>query len=229
VLCDHSQLAKLQTQGFLPPADLVPVRAGSASFNGVTPAEDFPNPSEGEQVCFVPYLLRGVGFPVHPFLRGLLEYYGLQLHNFTPASILHIAGYVALCELFLGIEAHFELWRKLFCLVPRNHEGSIFEVGRAEVWRIADTGHLSGTPRKAFEEWPSEWFYIKDVALRDPVRKGLLEFASVPLKKRHSWRPRSLEEEDSAEVRQLMSKIKTLAQSGLSIVEVMATSIVRGV
>ena len=105
----HSQLTKLQTQGFLPPADLVPVRAGLASFNGETQAEGFPNPSGGERVCFVPYLIRGIGFPIHPFLRGLLEYYGLQLHNFTPASILHIAGYVALCELFLGIEAHFEL------------------------------------------------------------------------------------------------------------------------
>ena len=152
-------------------------------------------------MCFVPYLLRGVGFPVHPFLRGLLEYYGLQLHNFTPASILHIVGYVALCKLFLGVEAHFELWRKLFCLVPRNHEGSIFEVGGAEVWRITDTGYLSGTPRRASKEWPSEWFYIEDVALPDPVRKGLPEFASVPLKKRHSWRPRSLEEDDRAEVR----------------------------
>ena len=58
---------------------------------------------------------------------------------------------------------------------------------------------------------------------------GLPEFSSIPLKKRHSWRPRSLKEEDSAEVCQLLSKIKTLAQSGLSIVEVMATSIVRGV
>ena len=58
---------------------------------------------------------------------------------------------------------------------------------------------------------------------------GLPEFSGAPLKKRHSWCPRSLEEEDSAEVCQLMGKIKTLAQSGLSIVEVMATSIARGV
>ena len=127
-------------------------------------------------MCFVPYLLRGVGFPIHPFLRGLLEYYGLQLHNFTPASILHIAGYVALCELFLGCEAHFELWRKLFCLIPRNHEGSIFEVGGAEIWRIAETGYLSSTPKKASEEWPSEWFYIEDVSLPDTVRMVFLNF-----------------------------------------------------
>ena len=118
-----------------------------------------------------------------------MEYYGLQLHNFTPASILHIAGYVALCELFLGCEAHFELWRKLFCLVPRNHEASIFEVGRAEIWCIAETGYLSGTPKKASEEWTSEWFYIDDVALPDPVRMGLAEFPSAPLKKHHSWHP----------------------------------------
>ena len=136
-------------QGYLPPSGLVPVRAGLTSYTGEALAEKFPNPNQGERVCFVSFLLRGVGFPIHPFLRGLLEYYGLQLHNFTPASILHIAGYVALCELFLGIEAHFRLWRKLFCLVPRNHKGSIFEVGRAEIWRIAGTGYLSGTPKKA--------------------------------------------------------------------------------
>ena len=154
--------------------------------NGEAQAENFPNPSEGERVCFVPYLLRGVGFRVHPFLRILLEYYGLQLHNFTLASILHIAGYATLCELYLSCEAYFELWRKLFCLVPRNHEGSIFEVGGTEIWRIAETGYLSGTPRKASEDWPSKWFYIEDVALPDPVRRDLPEFTSVPLKKRHS-------------------------------------------
>ena len=58
---------------------------------------------------------------------------------------------------------------------------------------------------------------------------GLPEFTSAPFKKHHSWRPRSLEEEDNAEVQQLMGKIRTLAQSGLSIIDVMAISIVRGV
>ena len=154
----HSRLIELQTQGFLPTAYMVPFRSGLATYNGGEQAERFPNPSRGERVCLVPYLLRGVGFPIHPFLRGLLEFYGLQLHNLTPASILHIAGYVALCELFLGCEAHFELWKRLFCLVPRNQEGSIYQVGGAEIWRIAETGYLSGTPKKASEDWPSEWF-----------------------------------------------------------------------
>ena len=87
--------------------------------------------------------------PFPPWTPGV---YGLELHNLTPVSILHIKGFVALCKLFLGFEAHFDLWRKLFCLVPRNQEGSIFEVGGAEVWCIARTGYLSGTPKKAPEE-----------------------------------------------------------------------------
>ena len=147
-----------------------------------------------------------VGFPIHPFLQGLLEYDGLQLHSLTPTSILHIAGYVALCELFLGCEAHFDLWRRLLCLIPHNQGGSVFEVGGAKVWRIAGTGYLPSTSKKAPKEWPSEWFYIDDVALPDPVRMGLPEFSSAPLRKRHSWHPRSLEEEDSAEISLLLGK-----------------------
>ena len=105
----HNELVKLQAGGYLPPAFMVPVRTGLATYQGGKQVEATTSPNKGERVCFVPYLIRGLGFPIHPFLRGLLEFYGLQLHNLTRASILHIAGYVALCELFLGCEAHFEL------------------------------------------------------------------------------------------------------------------------
>ena len=105
----HDQLVKLQMQGFLPPADLEPCSGRIDLLLWRSPGGKFPQSNQGERVCFVSFLLRGIGFPIHPFLRGLLEYYGLQLHNPTPSSILHIAGYVALCELFLGCKAHFEL------------------------------------------------------------------------------------------------------------------------
>ena len=139
---------------------MIPVRVGLAIYNSGKQAESAPNHSKGERVCLVPYLIKGLGLPIHPFLRGLLEFYGLQLHKLMPASVLHIAGFVALCELFLGVEPHFGLWKRLFCLVPRFKEGSLYQVGRAEVWRIAGTGYLSGTPKKVSEDCPSEWFYI---------------------------------------------------------------------
>ena len=146
----HLQLSRLQTHGYLPLEDLVFVRAGLASIGNDTLAENFPNPNKEERVCFVQFLLRGLGFPIHPFLRGILEFYVIQLHNLTPGSILHISGFVALCELFLSIEAHFELWKTFFCLVPRHRGGSIFEVGDAEVWRIAGSGYLVGTPKEIY-------------------------------------------------------------------------------
>ena len=160
---------------------------------------------------------------------GLLEFYGLQLHNLTPASVLHIAGFVALCELFLGVEAHFRPWKELFYHVPRSQKGSIYQVGGAEVWRIAGIGYLSGTPKKVSEDWPSEWFYIEDVPLPDPVRTGLPEFDSAPLKKRLSWRPRSPQRESDKDVHYLMGRIRMLAHSGLTMIGVMAACIMRGV
>src|SRR3954467_15548980 len=225
----HSELVSLQAKGFLPQAYMVPVRAGLATYRGGKQAENNPNHSKGERVFLVPYLIRGLGFPIHSFFRGLLEFYGLQLHHLTPGSVLHIAGFVALCELFLGVEAHFALWKKIFCLVPRSQEGSIYQVGGAEVWRIAGTGYLSKTPKKASEDWPSEWFYIDDVPLSNPIRAGLPEFNSAPLKKRLSWRPRSSQRENDRDVLYLMGRIRLLAHSGLTMIGVMAACIMRGV
>ena len=68
---------------------------------------------------------------------------------------------------------------------------------------------------------------MDNVPLPDPVRRGLPEFSSAPLKKRLNWRPRSPKEEDNAEIQRLVSKVRLLAHSELSIVEVMAIAIKR--
>ena len=102
-------------------------------------------------------------------------------------------------------------------------------MGGAEIWRIAGTGYMSDTPKKTFEDWPSEWFYMEDVPLPDTVRRGLPEFDNAPLKKRRSWRPRSPQEEHNGEVLYVMNRIKALAQSGLTIIEVKSICIMRGV
>ena len=116
-------------------------------------------------------------------------------------------------------------------ILPRTpYTGGVnISSGRVEIWHIAGTGYLSGTPKKTSEDWPSEWFYMEDVPLPDHIRMGLPEFNNAPLKKRCSWRPRSPQEEDNREVLYLMGWIQTLAKSGLTIVEVMSICIMRGV
>jgi hypothetical protein len=68
--------------------------------------EIIPRPLAGFQVIFLAFLLRGLSFPPHPFLHGILFAYGIQLHDLNPNTVLHIACFVTLCECFLGIEPH---------------------------------------------------------------------------------------------------------------------------
>ena len=56
-----------------------------------------------ERVVFIPHFIRGLGFPLHPFVRGLMFYYGLDFHDLAPDSILHILSFIVVCEPFLHI------------------------------------------------------------------------------------------------------------------------------
>ena len=62
-----------------------------------------PTPRPHERVVFVPHLLRGLGFPLHPFFRGLMFYYGLDFHDLAPNFILNILVVIVVCEAFLCI------------------------------------------------------------------------------------------------------------------------------
>ena len=54
------------------------------------PRQVIPTPEPNEYVVFVPHFLRGLGFTLRPFVRGLMFYYGLEFHDLAPESILHI-------------------------------------------------------------------------------------------------------------------------------------------
>jgi len=60
--------------------------------------------------------------PPHRFLRGLLHYYGLELQHLNPIRIQHILAFVTLCEGYLGIEPHFELWKYFFIVELQKKE-----------------------------------------------------------------------------------------------------------
>jgi hypothetical protein len=44
----------------------------------------------------------------------LLQFCGLELHHLIPSGILHTAAFVTLCETYMGIEPHFNLWNYFF-------------------------------------------------------------------------------------------------------------------
>ena len=78
--------------------------------------EDAPSPPDGYVVSFAHFHERGLATPAYKFLQGLLNYYNVELQHLTPNGIQHIAAFVALCEGFLGISPHFDLWWYFFAI-----------------------------------------------------------------------------------------------------------------
>ena len=54
-----------------------------------------PTPEPHERVVFLTHFLRGLGFPLHPFVRGLMFYYGLDFHDLAPNFILNISAFIS--------------------------------------------------------------------------------------------------------------------------------------
>jgi hypothetical protein len=146
-----------------------------------TPAESLaagpeiiPRPPPGFWVIFIAFLLRGLSLPPHPFLRGLLFAYGIQLHDLNPNTILHIACFITLCECFLGIEPHWTLWRRIF-VIRRPFQ---FQTGGFSCQVRPDVSYFSLQMPKNNPGWRTKWFYAKDKS-SDGKTFGLEEFQTT--------------------------------------------------
>ena len=62
-----------------------------------------PTPEPHERLVFLAHFIRGLGFPLHPFVCGLMFYYGLDFHDLDPNSILNISAFIVVCDAFLRI------------------------------------------------------------------------------------------------------------------------------
>ena len=93
-------------KGFLSPKEAAHRRAPRR--------EEFPQPRPNEVVSFLTFHEHGLGYPVHWFLCGLLNEWGLELQHLNSTRVLHITGFVTVCEAFLRMEPHVDFFRWLF-------------------------------------------------------------------------------------------------------------------
>ena len=141
--------------------------------------EDTLSPPDGYVISFAHFHERGFATPTHKFLQGLLHYYKVELQHLNPNGIQHIATFVTLCEGFLGISPHFDLWRYLFTINLSKKR-----VGKQEL--SVSTGcvsihlrnnrvneYLSMRLSTSNKGWHSLWFYVRDdVVVPLPVFSG---------------------------------------------------------
>jgi hypothetical protein len=115
-------------------------------------------------VSFVVFRECGFSVPAGQFIRGVLFAYGLQLQHLNPNNIQQIAAFKAMCEGYLGISAHWNLFQYFFrftCLRDGSHAATIScanlrtKQGRGDDYiPVMLTSSNSG--------WHKRWFYLRN-------------------------------------------------------------------
>ena len=80
----------------------------------------------GEFVLFISHISTGLGLTISSFFLLLLEDFGLQLQHLTPHSILLMAIFVDLCEMFVGVRP---------CVLFPNEKRSAVSIHPRAQWR----------------------------------------------------------------------------------------------
>ncbi|KAK1646749.1 hypothetical protein QYE76_064554 [Lolium multiflorum] len=171
--------------------------------------ESYPNPPMEYRVSFVDHLIRGLSAPIHDFLRGLLFVYGIQLHQLTPNSILHISIFITLCECFLGIPPNWALWKRIFLLRRNASRNATYNIGGVVICVRTDVEYFDVKFPDSVQGWRKKWLYIHEESANS-VEHNIVPFdGNAKIQRRRSWDAEASEEEKKA-TEALMSRIRQL-------------------
>jgi hypothetical protein len=96
----------------------------------------------------------------------LLYFYVLELHHLTPSGILHIAAFMNLCEAYMGIEPHFDLWNYFFraWLLPGSDTEAVVWGGvDFFVWSASRVNPYFCFPMSYPPAgWRKVWFFLRN-------------------------------------------------------------------
>jgi hypothetical protein len=134
------------------------------------PSGATPSPPQGYVLSFVSFHERGFGVPASRFMRAILHTYGVELHNLSPNSIAQAAIFAAVCEGFLGIAPHWDLWTHLFSVelfasttgerrvrMVVQADGCILQLRQAWAQQYIPAILVSSN-----KGWQRRWFYLRN-------------------------------------------------------------------
>ncbi|KAK1652681.1 hypothetical protein QYE76_070486 [Lolium multiflorum] len=172
-----------------------------------------PKPPKGFTVMFVAFLFRGLSLPTHEFLRSLLFFYGIQLWQLTPNSVLHLSIFINVCEAFLGIDPHWGLWRKIFYVKRHNDNNGPPVVGGVGFVVRKEVDYFNFSMKESVQGWCHKWSYLRDTPASGR-RSNLPPFEDVlEAQPKKSWR-NILSPEESAIADKLFEQVVNLKNTG---------------
>jgi hypothetical protein len=121
-------------------------------------------------LSFVSFHERGFGVPASRFMRAILHFYGVELHNLNPNSIAQAAIFAAVCEGFLGIDPHWDLWTHLFSAEPfasTTGEKRVCMAVRAggcilQLRQARALQYILAILVSSNKGWQRRWFYLRN-------------------------------------------------------------------
>ncbi|KAK1695428.1 hypothetical protein QYE76_012125 [Lolium multiflorum] len=171
--------------------------------------ESYPTPPMGYRVSFVDHLIRGLSAPIHPFLRGLLYVYGLQLHHLTPNSILHISIFITLCEAFLGVQPNWALWKRIFFCRRNGSANVAYNIGGVVISVRSSVNYFDVKLPDSVQGWRKKWLYIREEN-HGCAKDNIPPFdGAEKILRRRSWDAEATEEERTS-TEALMTRIHEL-------------------
>jgi hypothetical protein len=140
------------------------------------PSGAAPSPPPGYVLSFVSFHERGFGVPASRFMRAILHVYGVELHNLSPNSTSQAAIFAAVCEGYLGIAPHWDLWTHLFSAelfassmgerrvrMAVRASGCILQLRQARMQQ-----YIPAILASSNKGWQCRWFYLRNDDRRLP-------------------------------------------------------------
>jgi hypothetical protein len=183
-----------------------------------------PSPPPGYIVSFVSFHERGFGVPAGRFMEAILHHYGVELHNLTPNSISQAAIFVAVCEGYLGIAPHWDLWTHLFCaelFASPTKERKVRAAVRAGGCTILLRQsrallYIPAILASSNKGWQRRWFYLRnDGELLPPFSQRVVTTAT------DTWR-HGTPHERQKNLEPLLQALEALREGGLTAAGVIA-------
>jgi hypothetical protein len=176
---DEEVLSSLEQEGLIAAKEISKWR--------VDPNTAVPAPSKKEIVMLKSHIDRGLSLPPSYFLKSMLRHYRLQLHHIAPNSFTIIAGFVALCEGFLGIYPRGDLFRLYFNIRHNRYSnGDLCNYGSVSFVPRSGKSYPYINSHDSAKGWRGSFFYQADQA--PPKKKfGLRSFVDGPAEEQDSW------------------------------------------
>lgn len=101
-----------------------------------------------------------MSLPIHTFLREVLSYFRAQLHHLTPNGVAHLSCFVTFCEVFLGIQPNWVLFKHIFYAKPQTVSKDVMQTcGGLGIQIKKSSGYFDMKWPDTMKGWQATWFY----------------------------------------------------------------------